>query len=620
MSLQDLLSAIECIHSTHSTAAQRSAYNTCEAFKANCENLPLAGLELAKPSNSVVVRHFGCQLLDHFVKFKWSDTTEAEKVEFKNILIKNVLEGGTLDILKESGLVKNILSAVTTEILKRDWPHNWVNFLNIVKADMSRDTTAGEILLTSLSRLIEDIELDSNLSPARRADLLRSVGLCKDEIIDMIACKLKEIIESQNNVNSNQETAGHKTAVAALEVLSAASSMTWFQHNSLYDKKSHVCTLLFLLLRDKWLRQGAADVLYNLSARKTSIADNSEFAKFMLQDDALKMLFDIASEICSSTLNDKSVLFLKTLCRTYTQLGENHISSIYRNHISVNKESFQKYLQLMLIFYQHHLISVRSIVVDLWVHFMNVEQLKKNEDLKLIVPHVVRATQKYFCKPLQDDPFDDFLDYSELMKIYNTQLSKMISLIGHAAKICPNESLQVAFEWQMSILRSDIPKSVLCKEDTKPFTVWKYFATFIEKIISFAFKYPNPEVKIDPIQQSLGYLLKFDCSDPLVSYWHVSSISAYVPIFRDCDSLTIPMLEKLFFLLGKKFDNSYSDVSNAKMSALVSDLHRHTSSCLLKFVTNYPAAITWEVFQEMQALYTTLLASIDNQRWEIYQF
>ena len=51
------------------------------------------------------------------------------------------------------------------------------------------------------------------------------------------------------------------------------------------------------------------------------------------------------------------------------------------------------------------------------------------------------------------------------------------------------------------------------------------------------------------------------------------------------------------------------------MSALVSDLHRHTSSCLLRFVTNYPSVITWEVFQAMQSLYDNLLTMIDNQRY-----
>ena len=102
---------------------------------------------------------------------------------------------------------------------------------------------------------------------------------------------------------------------------------------------------------------------------------------------------------------------------------------------------------------------------------------------------------------------------------------------------------------------------------------------------------------MEPILESLSALLKFDCSDPLISYWsvnsidivgsrdvstrtaiqcclanmmwkcenktklsrlrYVSTVNGYVPVFKLSDSLTIPMLEKLFYLLGKKFDHSY---------------------------------------------------------------
>ena len=615
MSLQDLLGAIQCIHSPTSTPGERTnAYNTCETFKTTCDNLPGAGLELAKHTNTTVVRHFGYQLLDHFVKFKWTQIGDLEKQEFKTILIKNLMEDGTLSIVEESGLIRNILSSLVTELLKRDWPQQWLDFLSIVKRNMDGNTTAGEALLTALARLIEDIELDSKLTPARRSDLLRSVGLCKDQLVDMVTCKLQEVLEQ---AGSTKPSALHITCLSALSLLSAASSMTWFHVSSLYDKKSHLCTLLFLLLRDKTLRQGAADVLYNLSARKTTPADNSEFANFMLQDDALKMVFDIAGEVCSDTLSDEAVLFLKTLCRTYTQLGENHISGVFRNAMTIPKEAFQKYLQLMLIFYQHHLISVRSIVVDLWVHFLNFEQLKKNEDLLMVIPHVVQATQKYFCKPLESEITDDVLDYCELIKIFNILLSKMITLSGYAGKLCPNETLRIVFDWQSAILSSQIPTENLCKDDTKPFNVWKFFSIFTEKIIAASMKSHTP-VKIDLIQQSLSSLLKYDSSDPLISYWHISTINAYVPTFKESDALTIPMLEKLFFLLGNKFDRKYAGVTENKMSAMVSDLHRHTSSCLLRFVTNYPTAITWEVFQEMQSLYNTLLNTIDNRRWVMW--
>lgn len=552
MSTHAIVEAINTIHSPKSTSSQRSAaYNTCEAYKTTCDNLPLIGLELAKPSNSVVIRHFGYQLLDHYVKFKWTEASDTDKQEFKTLLINRMLEGGTLNLVDESPLIRNTLTNLVGEILKRDWPQQWLDFLSVVRRNVEQDNTAGEVLLSAMARLVEDIELDSKLTPARRSDLLRSVGLCKDQLVEMIACKLQGAIDKGD---SQQNTPLLMTCLSALNLLSAASSMTWFHVRSLYDKSSHVCTLLFLLLRNKTLRQAAADVLYNIAGRKTTANDNLQFTNFMLQDDAMKMVFDISNEICSVTLNDEATVFLKTLCRVYTQVGENHISGIIRNDLVLPKEAFQKYLQLMLIFYQNPLITIRSIVIDVWVHFLNFDQLKKNEDLLLVVPHILQSTMKHFCKPLE--PADDVLDSFELMKIYNGLLSKMISLVDLSGKLCPNESLEVVFEWQRALLNSPIPTETLCNDDTPPFNVWKYFSIFTEKSITACLK-SKTALKIDPIQQSLSLLLGFDCSDPLISYWHVSAINGYVPTFKLCDSQTIPMLEKLFYLLGKKFEQSY---------------------------------------------------------------
>ena len=551
MSTQAIVEAINTIHSPKSTTSQRNAaYNTLETYKTACDNLPLIGLELAKPTNSVVIRHFGYQLLDHYVKFKWSEASEVDKQEFKTLLINRMLEGGTLNLVEESTLIRNTLTNLVAEILKRDWPQQWLDFLSVVKRNVEQDNTAGEVLLSAMARLVEDIELDSKLTPARRSDLLRSVGLCKDQLVEMISCKLQCAVDKGDNQLSNPLL---MTCLSALNLLSAASSMTWFHVRSLYDKSSHVCTILFLLLRNNTLRQSAADVLYNIAARKTTANDNLQFTNFMLHDECMKMVFDISNEICSVPIDDDANLFLKTLCRVYVSVGENHVSGIIRNDLVLPKEPFQKYLQLMMIFYQNPRVSIRSIVVDLWVHFLNFNQLKENEDLLMVVPHLVQATMKNFCKPLE--PAEDVLDQFELMKIYNVLLSKMISIVDLSGKLCPNESLEVVFEWQRALLNSPIPTETLCQDDTPPFNVWKYFSIFTEKAITACLKSKTP-LKIDPIQQSLSLLLGFDSSDPLISYWHVSAINGYVPTFRLCDNQTIPMLEKLFNLLGKKFERT----------------------------------------------------------------
>ena len=245
--LEDLLNAITSIHSSTSTTAQRNnAYNTCESFKQTCENLPLAGLQLSKTSNPIPVRHFGYQLLEHFVKFKWTEMGDDNKAEFKTVLINHLGDDGTLKILEEATLIKNIISSLLTEILKRDWPQHWLEFFPTIKANLTGNNTAGELLLSSVSRLIEDIELDNNLTHVRRADLLRSIGSCNENIIELLLAKLQEVLafSQSEGFSFTKPSSLHKIGLAGLSVFSAAIPMTWFNVSSIMTKKSEVCTFL----------------------------------------------------------------------------------------------------------------------------------------------------------------------------------------------------------------------------------------------------------------------------------------------------------------------------------------------------------------------------------------
>ena len=124
----------------------------------------------------MVERHFGYQLLDHFVKFGWGDLNPDVRAQFKAMLIDQVLERGTLPLGGESSLLRNTLSSLLTEVLKREWPEQWECFLEAVARNVEQNTTAGEVMLTALARLVEDIELDSKLVACRRSELLRAIG------------------------------------------------------------------------------------------------------------------------------------------------------------------------------------------------------------------------------------------------------------------------------------------------------------------------------------------------------------------------------------------------------------------------------------------------------------
>uniref|UniRef100_A0A4W5LBD1 Importin N-terminal domain-containing protein n=1 Tax=Hucho hucho TaxID=62062 RepID=A0A4W5LBD1_9TELE len=58
--------------------------NFCEEFKEKCTFCVPCGLQLADKTQTAVVRHFGLQILEHVIKFRWNNMPQQEKVQLKN--------------------------------------------------------------------------------------------------------------------------------------------------------------------------------------------------------------------------------------------------------------------------------------------------------------------------------------------------------------------------------------------------------------------------------------------------------------------------------------------------------------------------------------------------------
>lgn len=68
------------------------AYTACERFKETSPLCVQCGLYLAQQSNvSHFVRHFGLQLMEHCVKYRWNQMPQQEKLFIKVDLIQSWL-------------------------------------------------------------------------------------------------------------------------------------------------------------------------------------------------------------------------------------------------------------------------------------------------------------------------------------------------------------------------------------------------------------------------------------------------------------------------------------------------------------------------------------------------
>ncbi|VFV47000.1 Hypothetical predicted protein, partial [Lynx pardinus] len=60
----------------------------CEEFKEKCPICVPCGLRLAEKTQIAIVRHFGLQILEHVVKFRWNSMSRLEKVYLKNSVME----------------------------------------------------------------------------------------------------------------------------------------------------------------------------------------------------------------------------------------------------------------------------------------------------------------------------------------------------------------------------------------------------------------------------------------------------------------------------------------------------------------------------------------------------
>lgn len=85
----DLARAVELTMSeSASQSDRRKAYNACESFKETSPLCAEAGLYLAAGTqHSLIARHFGLQLMEHSVKYRWTQISQQEKLFIKVLSI-----------------------------------------------------------------------------------------------------------------------------------------------------------------------------------------------------------------------------------------------------------------------------------------------------------------------------------------------------------------------------------------------------------------------------------------------------------------------------------------------------------------------------------------------------
>lgn len=215
----ELAQVVEVMMSPNVPQQQRlEVYNACERFKESSPLCAQCGLYLAQksPNRSSVVRHFGLQLMEHCIKYRWTQISQSEKIFIKENAMK-LLQEGTEPLLQEEAHIKDALSRVVVEMIKREWPQQWPTLLSELSQACTRGESQTELVLLVFLRLVEDVALLQTLeSNQRRKDIYQALNTNMAEIFSFFLRLMEQHFsefQKKNNLGCMSEAAAHSKVV-----------------------------------------------------------------------------------------------------------------------------------------------------------------------------------------------------------------------------------------------------------------------------------------------------------------------------------------------------------------------------------------------------------------------
>lgn len=126
--------------------------------------------------------HFGLQLMEHCVKYRWNQLSQQEKLFIKENAMRLLVSG-----TQKEAHIKDALSRIIVEMVKREWPQHWPTFLHELNMASGQGTVQSEVVLLIFLRLCEDVALLQTLeSVQRRKDLYQALTSNMADIFSFI--------------------------------------------------------------------------------------------------------------------------------------------------------------------------------------------------------------------------------------------------------------------------------------------------------------------------------------------------------------------------------------------------------------------------------------------------
>ncbi|XP_063161472.1 exportin-5 [Candoia aspera] len=604
---EQLVKAVTAMMDLASTQRYRlEALKFCEEFKEKSPVCVPCGLKLAEKSQTAIVRHFGLQILEHVVKFRWNTMGRLEKVYLKNNVMA-LISNGTQNILEEESHIKDVLSRIVVEMIKREWPQHWPDMLKELDTLSEEGETQTELVMFILLRLAEDVVTFQTLPAQRRRDIQQTLSQNMEKIFSFLLNTLQQNVNKYRcaKIDAAQESkaqANCRVGIAALNTL--AGYIDWVAMSHITADNCKLLEMLCLLLNEPELQIGAAECLLIVVSRKGKLEDRKPLM-VLFGDVAMHYILSAAQTADGEGLVEKQYVFLKRLCQVLCSLGSQLCALVGSDSDVETPVNLGKYLESFLAFTTHPSQFLRSSTQITWGALFRHEVLSRDPLLLAIIPNYLRASMTNLVKlgfPSKTDcpsceysrfDFDSDEDFNCFFNSFRAQQGDVIRM---ACRLDPHTGFQMAGEWLKYQLSLPLDTgTVNSKTNERPcsifspsFVHWDAMTFFLESIISPMFRIlDKEEIPVSHGIELLQLVLSFETKDPLILSCILSNVSALFPFVTYRPEYLPEVISKLFASVTFEV----VEESKAPRTRAVKNVRRHACSSIIKMCRDYPQLV-----------------------------
>uniref|UniRef100_A0A674I751 Exportin-5 n=1 Tax=Terrapene triunguis TaxID=2587831 RepID=A0A674I751_9SAUR len=564
---EQLVKAVTVIMDPASTQRYRlEALKFCEEFKEKCPICVPCGLKLAEKTQTAIVRHFGLQILEHVVKFRWNSMPRLEKVYLKNNVM-GLISNGTQNILEEESHIKDVLSRIVVEMIKREWPQHWPDMLKELDTLSKQGETQTELVMFILLRLAEDVVTFQTLPTQRRRDIQQTLTQNMEKIFSFLLTTLQQNVNKYRRMKTDlaqepKAQANCRVGIAALNTL--AGYIDWVAMSHITADNCKLLEMLCLLLNEPELQVGAAECLLIAVSRKGKLEDRKPLM-VLFGDVAMHYILSAAQTADGEGLVEKHYVFLKRLCQVLCALGSQLCALVGSDSDVDTPANLGKYLDSFLAFTTHPSQFLRSSTQITWGALFRHEILSRDPLLLAMIPKYLRASMTNLVKvgfPSKTDSpsceysrfdFDSDEDFNAFFNSFRAQQGEVMRM---ACRLDPRTGFQMAGEWlkyqlaaavDIGPMNSQNELLCLCSIFSPSFVQWDAMTFFSESVISQMFRtLDKEEIPVNDGIELLQLVLNFETKDPLILSCVLTNVSALFPFVTYRPEYLPQVLSKLF--------------------------------------------------------------------------